>query len=234
MRDKKDAPASVDSGPLLDEGFRIRLADVVERVGGVAKAGKVAGVQRNQISRWQKLEQRPPLEAMIKLARAADTNLQWLATGEGPKESRGKLLHAAVPAAELLSVPRVALDLASSLPPTLRLTGDTSVLSVEFAHQVQNRDPTTLVVADAVGVGMTPAVAEHAELFIDTAQREVRTQGDLFVFVQDDRVFIRWLQRDPAGILIGEPGKTSASRLLTVPIVILGRVVLQLERTIYT
>lgn len=178
---------------------------------------------------------RPTLPAMIALAQAADINLQWLATGEGPKESHEALLRAGLPASELVQVPRVLLSLEPGAdPPALRRTGRHGVETVAAARQYGNLDPRTLVLADAIGLGMAPAVFDNAELTIDTAQTEIRPQGGLYVFAQGDQVFIRWLQRDPAGILIGEPGKESADRVLTVPITVLGRVVGQHRRVIHT
>ncbi|WP_291295357.1 hypothetical protein [Elioraea sp.] len=200
------------------------MKEVIATIGGVRSAAIAAGVSEDQVAGYRDGKSKPALPAIVGLARAADVNLHWLATGEGPKESEQQLTRQLLPGSDILLVPRVALELASLSPPALRRTGEVVALSADAAREAQNLDVATLAVADARGLSLVLPGVELADIFIDTAQTEVRPEGSIFVFAQGAEVFVRWLQLDPDGLLVGEPGKTSAHRLLTVPVTVLGRV----------
>jgi hypothetical protein len=200
------------------------MKEVIATIGGVRSAAIAAGVSEDQVAGYRDGKSKPALPAIVGLARAADVNLHWLATGEGPKESEQQLARQLLPGSDILLVPRVKLELASLSPPTLRPTGEVVALPVAVARQAQNLEAATLAAADARGLGFVLPGVELADIFIDTAQTQVRPEGAIFVFAQGTEVFVRWLQLDPEGVLVGEPGKMSAHRLLTVPVAVLGRV----------
>lgn len=215
-----------------DDGFQNRLRAVISDVGSVRRAAEVCAVSEDQMAKWRDLRVRPTMAAMIALARAAEVSVQWLATGEGPRESPAALLRAGLPPSELLRVPRVRLALAPGAPPRLASVGTHGTVTAAEARQAGNGDPAALMLADLPD-GLPPAIPAHAELLLDASQAEPRPEGGLYVFADAGQVFVRWLQRDPAGLLIGDPGQEKATRLLPAPVAVLARVVRITETRIF-
>jgi hypothetical protein len=205
---------------------------VIAAIGTVRKSGQVAHVSEDQVGKWRDGKARPPFHAMIALARAAEVSVQWLATGEGPRESPSALLRAGLPPSELLRVPRVRLALAPGAPPRLVPVGTHGTVTAAEARQAGNGDPEALMLADLPD-GLPPAIPAHAELLLDASQAEPRPEGGLYVFSEGGQVFVRWLQRDPAGLLVGDPGHEKATRLLPAPVAVLARVVRITETRIF-
>ena len=72
-----------DGGPAIDLGTRIRLGRVAAHLDQQQLADKV-GVARNSISNWETGRSEPSAGAFVRLARALDVSLEWLATGLDP------------------------------------------------------------------------------------------------------------------------------------------------------
>ncbi|MEW9900508.1 helix-turn-helix transcriptional regulator [Chitinivorax sp. PXF-14] len=65
-------------------GFPERVAKAIDLIGGPAEVMRKTGVTLTTLARWKKGEADPSRMNLIKMAEAAEVNIAWLATGEGP------------------------------------------------------------------------------------------------------------------------------------------------------
>lgn len=69
------------------EGVGVRIHAMVDRVGDVNLAAHAAGVSVSTLRRYMRGDVAAPFAALAGLARRSGMSLDWLATGEGPRES---------------------------------------------------------------------------------------------------------------------------------------------------
>lgn len=66
-----------------DTAFFERIRETINLIGNQNKAAAQMGITVSSVARWYKGESDPSRTNLVKLARAAGVNVQWLATGEG-------------------------------------------------------------------------------------------------------------------------------------------------------
>lgn len=66
-----------------DEAFFNRIRETVSIIGNQKQAADKMGIAVSSVARWHKGEADPSRTNLVKLARVAGVNVQWLATGEG-------------------------------------------------------------------------------------------------------------------------------------------------------
>lgn len=69
---------------LPENSFAIRMKVLVDVVGSAEKLARLSGMSARVIGKYISGETDPSRERLISLAKAADVNVLWLATGEGP------------------------------------------------------------------------------------------------------------------------------------------------------
>lgn len=71
----------------MTSSFPERLKIIVDQVGNASRLGKLAGISYKSISGYLAGSNDPSRERLVAIAKAANVNLLWLATGEGPMRS---------------------------------------------------------------------------------------------------------------------------------------------------
>ncbi|WP_198314584.1 helix-turn-helix transcriptional regulator [Chitinibacter sp. GC72] len=71
------------SVPILQQEIGTRISATADILGGRKSAAEAAGISEDMLYRYIRGSSKPPLEAMVNLAKAAKIQLDWLATGEG-------------------------------------------------------------------------------------------------------------------------------------------------------
>lgn len=66
-----------------DTAFFERIRETINLIGNQNKTAAQMGITVSSVARWYKGESDPSRTNLVKLARAAGVNVQWLATGEG-------------------------------------------------------------------------------------------------------------------------------------------------------
>ena len=66
-----------------DTAFFERIRETINLIGNKNKASAQMGIAVSSVARWYRGESDPSRTNLVKLARAAGVNVQWLATGEG-------------------------------------------------------------------------------------------------------------------------------------------------------
>ncbi|MGC0153314.1 helix-turn-helix domain-containing protein [Chromobacterium vaccinii] len=81
----------------LNDEFPARAAEAISLAGGPTEASKKTGVTLATLARWKNGEADPSRSNLIRLAAAANVNLQWLATGSGAKQVGSEERQASAP-----------------------------------------------------------------------------------------------------------------------------------------
>ena len=95
-----------------DPALGERLSLAVARIGTQKEAAAVAGVTDEQIGRWKRGQAKPAFYGIVALAKAAGVSLDWLATGEGPREDRPRPTQSREKAVDTATVSPTAADAA--------------------------------------------------------------------------------------------------------------------------
>jgi transcriptional regulator with XRE-family HTH domain len=72
-----------DASDGVDLAFAERMNILIEMAGGPSEAARKSGLSRRVIDKYRNGESDPSRSRLVRLAAAADVDLQWLATGEG-------------------------------------------------------------------------------------------------------------------------------------------------------
>jgi hypothetical protein len=69
--------------PIRLDGIGKRIATLADSVGTRKSAAVVMGVSADSLQRYMREENMPPFDVAVRLCRATEARLEWLATGEG-------------------------------------------------------------------------------------------------------------------------------------------------------
>src|SRR5579863_6579956 len=75
------------STTIVEAEFRSRLTQVIQSFGSVVALAKAVGVSDNAIYKWLAGRGQPSVTNLVAVARAARVSVEWLATGEEPRQS---------------------------------------------------------------------------------------------------------------------------------------------------
>jgi phage repressor protein C with HTH and peptisase S24 domain len=181
----------------------------VDRIGSNKSVAKIAGVTSETVRRWRAGD-RIPLEAAARLAHAAGVNMDWLATGEGPRDRASHRPAspglAGQPAAfgeggDFVAVARYDVRLsagAGAAAGRLKVV-DRIPFPLDRLRRILGRSSAEgAAMVEVVGDSMQPTIG-HGDLVMvdtfDTAGRE-----GLFALVVDDDLVVKRVQKIDNGI----------------------------------
>lgn len=212
-----------------DGGFIGRLRALVGLLGSASALARKAGISQSGLHRYLSGGE-PTRKVLVALARAADVNLQWLMTGQGPMESSaGAPQREPIIGAETLT--RVALyapNGAGSGSATAQASPGilTGVAFCKSWLGRQGLDAQHLVAAVIRGNSMEPTIRNGDNVLIDLGMREVQ-DGDIYAFRDGDALMIKRLQRQLGGKLrmISDNAQYPVIELPVNAVDVIGRVV---------
>jgi len=184
----------------------------------------------------------PGADKLAQIARANDVTVDWLATGEGPKE-RDSLsapqLRAGYSYMPLLDVraaggKSAAVETEGARASAVETEGSVDVLAFKddwIRHELR-ATPNNLRLIYVEGDGMEPELRAGDIVLIDQTDKTARREG-IYVLKIDDTLLVKMLQRLPGGLIkvtsrneSYEPFSLKADELEASPeIAIVGRVI---------
>jgi phage repressor protein C with HTH and peptisase S24 domain len=176
----------------IDEAFIERLHLIAERVGSVGALARRAGISHSGFSRYTAGGE-PSRKVLMALARAADVDLAWLATGRGAmlaQDKAGAFLGEG--AATLTWLPFYDSPASAHDEVAPGAGGKPDFTAQAFCRNWLNShglDSTHLVAMQVRGDSMTPTLRSGDMVVIDTKARSV----------EDDRIY---LLRDSGNLLL--------------------------------
>ena len=140
----------------------------------------------------------PTLETLLSICRAANVNVGWLATGEGPMRPGEQ---DAQKSAEYVGIPRYDATLSAgngSWNADRATLLDHIPFTPEFLRRRLGRSSTEdLLILTAEGESMDPVISDGDLVMID--QRKKDLKDGIFAFVHNGEARIKWLRKTISG-----------------------------------
>lgn len=177
----------------------LRIDQVVKKVGKKSSAAEAAGVTPDQLNKWIKGAVKVPVDGLRSLARLANADFSWLASGEGSmfQGSSGATPVQAGGLTDLDQPGFVRLPFfdevrAAAGPgqiPVSEMAGGVVAFERSFLRDRGAR-PESCALIWAHGDSMKPTIPDGSILVIDRSQREVE-HGCIYVFNVADRLLVK-------------------------------------------
>ncbi len=199
----------------LPDDVLTRLGELISAVGGATKAAEIAGVHKNQITRWKKGEAKPSLTAISELTKAAGQSIDWLMTGEEGPSQAGMVL-VPVLSARFADAPEVVemLPVSEALLRWLRVS------------------PADARLVEAPGTSWEP-LARHGDVLLADASQRDPALGGLFLVPGENFLSLQRVKIDPHGEAhTVEPGghKLTPAELKALGKTVVGRILWIMRR----
>ncbi len=190
-----------------------RIGELIDAVGSVARAAAVADVSDVTIGRWRKGPTMAPFDKVAVLCAAARIRVDWVATGEGPRDiqpegalspygtkeehmgpslRQGMILDEATE--DAIALPRLSIDGSAGhgLIPTREEVEDYLSVSRRYLREV-GINPSYAHVLRLSGHSMAPTLLDKDLVIVDTSQNRVRDE-EIYALAYGDTVLIKRLQ----------------------------------------
>lgn len=208
------------------QNLGLRIEQCVKLIGKKSDAAAAAGVSTEQLNKWINGTVKVPVEALATLAKAADSDFSWLATGVGvPQHARPIQIRRARPPADYASEDDTSLLGQVSLTQS---ASDVSFVRLPFYHDVSaSAGPGALAMSEqsdsvvaftsrflrdlgatpercsvirAKGDSMVPTIPDGALLVVDHSQAEI-SNGCLTVISVGDDLLVKRIRRRLDGLI---------------------------------
>ncbi len=187
--------------PSLTAELGTRVDAIAAALGGVEALANIAGLSASQIYRIIAGSQ-TKVETITRIARAARVSLNWLATGEGPRE---QLIEAAdwsvrEPGADYAYLPLYNVAAAAGHGAVIEHEEVVNALAFkkEWIHNTLHASPGDLYLIYVQGDSMEPALRAGDVILVNRNCSHAQHDG-VFVLVMDGTLLVKRLQTLPGG-----------------------------------
>jgi phage repressor protein C with HTH and peptisase S24 domain len=190
-----------------------RIGELIDAVGSVARAAEIANVSDVTIGRWRKGPTMAPFDKVAVLCVAAGIRVDWVATGEGPRDiqlegalfpsrtkeehmgpslRQGMILDEATE--DAIALPRLTIEgsAGQGVVPTREEIEDYLSVSRRYLREV-GINPSYAHVLRLSGHSMAPTLLDKDLVIVDTSQNRVRDE-EIYALAYGDAVLIKRLQ----------------------------------------
>jgi len=215
------------NGPRRNRGgrkrrsFAGRFALLVKEFGSRYRLAKVSGVPESTLQQYARQELPPRSDILIKLARAANVSVEWLATGQGEMRAAGLL-----PGATFADVYMVELrDIHAALHmEQIRAFLPLSRAWLERTLSISEPDQLFLLEADR---DLPPEIKEGDLLLVDRSAGKRLPRGEgLYVFSVPTGLAVRRVQVGlRRGLVVTGPGISEELDAIEIDRLLVGKVI---------
>lgn len=188
-----------------------RIKSVIESVGGLAKAGELAGVTDETVGKWRDGKVKPPLLGVATIAIAAGRSVDWLVFGASEGDSEAPSVYPALPAdkvpaqvgfygeappTDFTMVPR--LDVQASAGHGLAALAEDVVERLAFRTEWlrdMGLSPQFLALVTCRGDSQDPIIKDGALMLVDTRSDQHIRSGCFYIIVLDGDVLVKLVNR---------------------------------------
>ena len=174
--------------------FVARLQDIIRSFGSANGLANAAGVSEGAMRKWAHGESEPTRDRLVAIAKAAEVNLTWLATGNGPRDRAGRedtpLLEGFI---ALEWVPDQDADGGEG-----RAAGQYFAFSQDWIDGHAAHGTSSLTTVQVPDDSMTPHLPAGCVIVVDRSTSEVSRDG-IYALVLDGTLLVRRLQKMPGG-----------------------------------
>jgi phage repressor protein C with HTH and peptisase S24 domain len=190
----------------MEREFKDRLSDLIGTESVRAFAMK-AGVAETTLRQYISGRSEPNMSQLIKIASTANVRIDWLATGDGPKDKETtEAMSAAYPCVcmdefneEYVLIPGYHLSVSTGNGAAWN--GEQIKRHLAFRRKwlkYRNLDPDRLAVVFAKGDSMEPTIHNGDSILVDTSKNQIE-DGAIFVLRLGDDLYAKRLQKNVAG-----------------------------------
>lgn len=199
-----------------DEAFFNRIRETVAIIGNQKQAADKMGIAVSSVARWYKGEADPSRTNLVKLARVAGVNIQWLATGEGSQyptqpptltqESSPKIITDTVGNSininDFVFIPYYNVQASAGRGAWADNEEQNTVLAFrrDWLSMFVTRHFEQLSVISVKGDSMAGVLEDQDTILIDHTKTEPR--DGLFALRIGNDVFVKRVQRLPSKLLV--------------------------------
>ncbi len=182
----RSAPTNVGEAPAT---FRVELGErirwLLDQFPNRVEAAEIAGVTPEHLASYIAGRAKPPFELVARLAAARNVSLDWLASGEGPRQAGDEEPEGFV-----------AIPIQRDADADPDGEEDTVLFSAGFLRGLGTIDKLRIVVQR--GAANEPVIRDGDLLLVDTANDRITRDG-LYVSLRDGRNFVRFVETAPNG-----------------------------------
>ena len=182
-KENRSSPRNVGEGPAV---FRVELGErirwLLDQFANRVEAAEVAGVTPEHLASYIAGRAKPPFELVARLAAAKTVSLDWLASGDGPREADGEQPDGFV----MIPIARDA-DADAEAP------GDPVLFSTGFLHGLGAADFDRLRIVVQRGAANEPVIRDGEAMLVDTTVTRIADDG-LYVFPRDGKYLARFVE----------------------------------------
>ncbi len=187
-KENRSSPRNVGEGPAV---FRVELGErirwLLDQFANRVEAAEVAGVTPEHLASYIAGRAKPPFELVARLAAAKNVSLDWLASGDGPREADGEEPEGFV-----------AIPIVRDADADAEAPGDPVLFSTGFLHGLGAADFDRLRIVVQRGAANEPVIRDGDLLLVDTANDRITRDG-IYVAARDGRYFVRFVETAPNG-----------------------------------
>lgn len=179
--------------------FRERIAELIRESGSERILEQRAGLAPGTLGHYRRKAD-PTRHRLVRLARGAGVQLEWLATGEGPKRATGVTDG-------YLMVPRYNLKAAAGSGATIENEQIVDYLAfkgewIRGKLGIRGENPEeSLALIEAVGNSMAPRIEDGDLLLVNHADRDFRN-GAIYVVEIDSALMVKRIERRDSHIVL--------------------------------
>lgn len=189
------------SGRNSDAGFAARVDEVARKAGSVSELARASGISRRMIDRYRSGAE-PTRDNLVVFARAVGVSLEWLATGEGPKERADFHWSGPSPMAVeaksslqgegYVALPRYDVRAAAGGGALVEQEQvvDWIYFKQDWLRNTLGLGPQRLAIIEAVGDSMAPSINDGDLLLVDVGEPPLRGDG-IYVIAVDDVLLVK-------------------------------------------
>ncbi len=182
----RSTPTNVGEAPAT---FRVELGErirwLLDQFPNRVEAAEIAGVTPEHLASYIAGRAKPPFELVARLAAARNVSLDWLASGEGPRQAGDDEPEGFV-----------AIPIQRDADADPDGEEDTVLFSAGFLRGLGTIDKLRIVVQR--GAANAPVIRDGDLLLVDTANDRITRDG-LYVSLRDGRNFVRFVETAPNG-----------------------------------
>ncbi len=210
-----------------EQGFQLRLDQVLRQFPSVAEMARAVGVSDNAIYKWMSGRGQPSVANLVALAGAAKVSVEWLATGHESaaiKRSTGRTTEHG----EYVFVPRYDVKGPAARGGPLRSEQivDYLAFKIDWVKSRLKTEPRNLLLIEAAGDSMAPTLEDSDLMLVDLGEPRFRHDG-IYVLRRDHELAVKRIQRRPDGSLLIRSDNSAYESLVvtTEAIHVIGRVI---------
>lgn len=191
----------------MNNEMKDRIREAAGLIGGLRRLSEKAEIVESTIAKWVAGTTEPKAQGMASVAKATGVSLDWLIAGQGPmrpNETNKRPIKS-----DYVSIQRYDLQLSAGNGSFINRAEmlDTIPFTRDFFEKRLHRNSEDMIIVDARGESMEPAMYDHDLVMIDTKSADRPIASAIYGFTFENQVFVKRLEVQPTCIIAHSDNK---------------------------